>query len=71
MTDSNQQDKIRATVEKMTADIRTMEINANHTGWDAATTGTPEALNAAAEARARAEQRMAEFKAWCPSMMCR
>ncbi len=46
-------DTIRAAVEKTTAEVRELEIDGNLTSWKAATTGTPEALDAAALSRAR------------------
>ena len=45
-------DAVRAAVEDTTAQYRKLYIEANRTEWEAATTGTPEALDAAAQANA-------------------
>ncbi|MBI5957413.1 MAG: M2 family metallopeptidase [Chloroflexi bacterium] len=45
-------DGIRTAVDQITAQIRELSIDINLTGWQAATTGTPEALDAAAQSRA-------------------
>jgi len=45
-------DEVRAAVEKTAAQFREIFIESNRTQWDAATTGTPEALDAAAKAEA-------------------
>jgi peptidyl-dipeptidase A len=44
-------DSVRAAVERHTAQIRALSIDLAETEWVAATTGTPQALNAAAEAQ--------------------
>jgi len=43
---------LSAAVERTTAQVRDLYIRVNLAGWDAATTGTPEALDAAAATRA-------------------
>ncbi len=45
-------DVVHAAVDRTTAQVRDLFITINLTGWDAATTGTPAALDAAAAARA-------------------
>jgi peptidyl-dipeptidase A len=46
-------DAVRAAVEKTTASVRELEIDGNLTGWKAATTGTPEALEASEQSNMR------------------
>lgn len=63
-------DAVRAAVNDTVAQVRELYINLNKTGWDAATTGTPQALDAAAQARAGWMRFWAEpepyrqYKAW-------
>lgn len=61
---------VRAAVDRITAQIRELYIDLNETGWRAATTGTPEALDAAARSRAAwmrfwaAPEPYQQYKTW-------
>ena len=63
-------DAVGAAIEIVTAQIRELYIDYNQTSWQAATNGTPEALDAAADSRAQwmrywaNPHRYEEFKAW-------
>ena len=63
-------DSVQAAVDAVAAQIRALEIDGNTKEWNSATTGTPQALDAAAEARGVSMRfwadpaRYAQYKAW-------